>query len=605
MPDKKDVLKKYFGYDDFREGQTFIIDNILNGKDVLGVMPTGAGKSICFQIPAIMLDGITIVISPLISLMKDQVNALTQAGIKAAFVNSSLSDSEFFTTMELAKNGSFKIIYIAPERLNSRGFINFALKMEISMVSVDEAHCISQWGQDFRPSYTKIVDFISLLKNRPVISAFTATATSEVREDIIYKLNLKDPEILVTGFDRKNLYFEVQKPKDKFLTLKNFLTYRRNKSGIIYCLTRKIVEDLCQKLNDDGFYATRYHAGLSDRERHQNQEDFIYDRVSIMIATNAFGMGIDKSNVSYVVHYNMPKDLESYYQEAGRAGRDGEKASCLLLYSAQDVHINTFLIENPSEDSEKDENLRKLLIERDKDRLKKMTFYCFTKGCLREYILKYFGEKTLNYCDNCGNCLSNFETSDITIDAQKILSCVYRVKGQYGVKTIIDILRGSRSERILSRGLNKISTYNIMNDTPENKLRDIIDHLVSLDYINVVGDKYPVAALGTNATEILYGKRSIFMKIKKEEEIKKVQLEEPKKQFDINEDLLAKLKNLRFSFAKKNNVPAFIIFSDATLKDMCRKMPKSKDEFLDVSGVGQAKLEQFGDEFLKVINEFI
>lgn len=605
MLDKRDVLKKYFGYDDFREGQGWIIDNILDGKDVLGVMPTGAGKSICFQIPAILLDGITIVISPLISLMKDQVNALTQAEIKAAFINSSLSDSDFHMTMDLAREGEYKIIYIAPERLNSNNFLNFAMNTKISMITVDEAHCISQWGQDFRPSYTKIVDFVELLKNRPIISAFTATATKQVREDIIDKLKLKEPEILVSGFDRKNLYFEVQKPKDKFLTLKNFLTYRRNKSGIIYCLTRKTVEDVCRKLNECGYYATRYHAGLSDYERHQNQEDFIYDKVNIMVATNAFGMGIDKSNVSFVVHYNMPKDLESYYQEAGRAGRDGEPAICLLLYGGQDVQTNKFLIENILEDTEKDDKLKEFLVEQDKERLKKMTFYCTTKDCLREYILRYFGEKTVNCCDNCGNCLSNFESTDITIDAQKILSCVYRVKGQYGVKTVIDILRGSKNERVISRGLNKLSTYNIMNDSSESKLRDIINHLVSENYINIVGDKYPVAALGANASEVLCGKKTLSMKIKKEEEIKTSVEKESKKEFDINEDLLVRLKSLRFSLARQNNVPAFIIFSDAALKDMCRKMPQSREEFLEVSGVGQSKLDKYGEDFLKVIREFI
>ncbi|MCL2321691.1 MAG: DNA helicase RecQ [Oscillospiraceae bacterium] len=601
MDSKRAVLKEYFGYDNFKEGQEWIIDKILKNKDILAVMPTGAGKSICFQVPALLFDGITIVISPLISLMKDQTSALTQAGIKAAFINSTLSDNEYNNTIDQAKKGVYKIIYVAPERLNSRSFLNTFVNFDISMVTIDEAHCISQWGQDFRPSYTKIIDFINLFKKRPIVSAFTATATSFVREDIIKQLNLKDPEVLVTGFDRKNLYFEVQKPKDKFLTLKNFLTGKRNKSGIIYCLTRKTVEEVCEKLNDNGYHATRYHAGLSDYERHKNQEDFIYDRVSIMVATNAFGMGIDKSNVSFVVHYNMPKDIESYYQEAGRAGRDGEEALCLLLYSAQDVHTNKFLIENTKNESETDDSIRDALMERDKDRLKLMTFYCTTKDCLREYILKYFGEKTKNFCDNCGNCLANFETVDVTIEAQKILSCIYRVKEQYGIKMIIDILRGSKNEKVLAKGFNKLSTYGIMADISETRLKDIVSNLVSLNYINITGDKYPVATLGTSASEILHRQKNIYIKIKKEENLKE---ESKLVEFDVNEDLMSSLKSLRFSIAKGKNVPAYIIFSDATLKDMCRKMPKNETEFLNVSGVGQVKLERFGKEFLKVIREF-
>ncbi len=605
--DKKEVLKKYFGYDTFREGQEWIIDNILNGKEVLGVMPTGAGKSICFQVPALLLDGITIVISPLISLMKDQVNALMQAGIKSAFINSSLSDEGFNDVMKNSRRGLYKMIYVAPERLITKGFINFAMNSNISMVTIDEAHCISQWGQDFRPSYTKIVDFLNMLKKRPKISAFTATATKEVREDIVSSLNISNPEVLVSGFDRKNLYFEVQKPKDKFLSLKNFLTYKRNKSGIIYCSTRKTVEEVAMRLNNEGYSATRYHAGLSDGERHINQEDFIFDRVNIMVATNAFGMGIDKSNVSYVVHYNMPKDLESYYQEAGRAGRDGEPAVCLLLYGGQDVRTNTFLIENSSLDSEIDENTKEILLKRDRERLKKMTFYCHTEDCLRGYILKYFGEKSINFCDNCGNCLSNFESTDITVDSQKILSCIYRAKEQYGIKTIIDILRGSKNEKILSRGLNKLSTYNIMKESSEKKLRDIINYLILSKYVNMTDGEYPVIKLGKEAVDILNGKKSVHMKLKKEiEEVPSpIKQKEEKYIREIDEELMKRLKSLRYSIAKKANVAAFIIFSDASLKDMCIKMPKNEREFLNISGVGQIKLEKYGREFLEVIKEFM
>lgn len=614
----RQLLKEYYGYDCFREGQEQLIDSIIEGRDSLGVMPTGAGKSICFQIPAMLLDGITFVISPLISLMKDQVNALTQLGIKAAYLNSSLTERQAQITLENAKYGKYKIIYIAPERLEGAGFLDFAQNVDISMVTVDEAHCISQWGQDFRPSYIKIADFLEALPRRPVVSAFTATATATVRDDIVNLLKLQEPTVLITGFDRKNLFFEVQKPKDKILALTNFLGNKmgnkRGKSGIIYCATRKAVEDVCDKLNESGFSATRYHAGLPDGERRDNQDDFLYDRVQIMVATNAFGMGIDKSNVSFVVHYNMPKNIESYYQEAGRAGRDGESADCVLLYSGKDVITNQFLIENSRDIDYPDPETEKVLKERDRQRLKEMTFYCHTNDCLRAYILKYFGEKTGNFCGNCSNCQKDFERLDVTVDAQKILSCISRTKERFGAKMIIDILRGSKNSRIMQWGFDKLSTYNISGGLSEKRLRDIINHLVLNGFLCITDDEYPILKLGARANEVLRGNTTIEMKLDKDiekpekaEKTTKTAKREnkPLKARPVNKELFDKLRALRLEIANEQNVPAFVIFTDSSLTDMCMKLPADKEEFLQVSGVGQVKLERYGGLFLKTISEFL
>lgn len=602
-----DILKKYFGYERFREGQECLVDNILAGRDVVGVMPTGAGKSICFQVPAVLFDGITLVISPLISLMKDQVNALTQVGIKSAYINSSLTPTQYCNALFNARAGVYKIIYVAPERLLAEDFLSFAQNAEISMVTIDEAHCISQWGQDFRPSYLKIVDFINCLKKRPIVSAFTATATAQVRDDIVSSLSLDNPEVLVTGFDRKNLYFEVQKPGDKFVALSGILRERNGKTGIIYCSTRKTVEEVCKRLIMSGYKATRYHAGLGDNERKDNQDDFIFDRQQIIVATNAFGMGIDKSNVSFVVHYNMPKNIESYYQEAGRAGRDGEPADCILLYSGQDVRTNMFLIESGKDTEYADTETAKQVRERDRERLKEMTFYCHTNDCLREYILRYFGENTVNFCGNCGNCNTNFETIDITTEAQKILSCITRAEEKYGIKTIIDILRGSKSEKILRSGLYRLSTYGIMVKESEKRIRAIINHLVLNEYILITSDEFPTAKLGRNASEILFKGKHLQMKLSKEIE-KKPGKPDKKVSATINavsSTLMDKLKKLRLTIAGEQKVPAFVIFSDAALTDMCMKLPSDDSEFLNVSGVGQVKLERYGERFLKEIAEFM
>ena len=457
--DKYDILKTYYGYDTFRDGQEELIDCLLNGQDVCGIMPTGAGKSVCYQVPALLLPHVTLVVSPLISLMKDQVRALNQMGVHAAYLNSSLSWNQYKKALAYAKEGRYKIIYVAPERLLTEDFLDFAASTPISLLAVDEAHCVSQWGQDFRPSYLKIPEFVRTLPIRPVIGAFTATATREVREDIIRMLELSDPHVAVTGFDRKNLYFEVRHDKDKYRSIRDYLLAHPDSSGIIYCATRKNVEEVCDRLLADGFRATRYHAGLSDEERRANQEAFTYDDAPIMVATNAFGMGIDKSNVRFVLHYNMPKNMESYYQEAGRAGRDGAKADCILFYSGQDVITNQFFIEQDRDNEELTGEALEEVRRQDRERLKKMTFYCHTTDCLRDYMLRYFGEFGSNYCGNCSNCLNTFETIDITELANDLIGCILTSGMRFGVNVILDTLRGSKNEKVLRFGLDSNRYY--------------------------------------------------------------------------------------------------------------------------------------------------
>lgn len=606
MNEKLAVLKEYFGHSEFRQGQEKIVDCLLSGKDALCIMPTGAGKSICYQVSALVFDGITLVISPLISLMKDQVTSLVQSGISAAYINSSLNQAQYFRVLENAALGKYKIIYVAPERLVVPEFTELCDKMKISMVAIDEAHCVSQWGQDFRPSYLKIVEFIESLPCRPVVGAFTATATKEVKEDILKILKLNKPLVVTTGFNRSNLFFSVMKPKNKDTTLIDLIKERSEKSGIVYCSTRKAVEEVCELINQNGFSATRYHAGLSENERKENQEDFVFDRKQIMVATNAFGMGIDKSNVSYVIHYNMPKNIESYYQEAGRAGRDGSQADCILLYSPQDVFTNRFLIEKSEDNPELTEEEQYMVREKDFERLKQMTFYCTTNDCLRKFILKYFGDKADNYCGKCSNCLTQFETIDITVDTQKILSCIIKTGQRYGKKMICDVLRGSKNERLLRFKLDNQSTYGIMKDSSEKRIRNIIEHLEQIGFIFSEGGEYPVLKVSATSYGVLKGKSPLSMKIPKE------QKKEPKpavKYADINavidKDLLDELKQLRRKLAIEKNVPAYIIFSDATLTDMCKKLPMTPEEFLTVSGVGKTKLAQYGEIFLDTINNYL
>ena len=604
-----EILKHYFGYDTFRDGQEKLIHAILEGRDVLGIMPTGAGKSLCYQIPALMMGGITLVISPLISLMKDQVSNLNQAGILAAYLNSSLTPGQYRKVLELARMGRYPIIYVAPERLITEDFLRFALdpQVNISMVAVDEAHCVSQWGQDFRPSYLKIVDFIKRLPKRPVVSAFTATATAEVRDDIIDILMLQEPEVLTTGFDRTNLYFGVQTPKDRYQALVELLEQHKSESGIVYCLTRKIVEEVCEKLIKEGFSVTRYHAGLSDAERKHNQEEFIYDNVRIMVATNAFGMGIDKSNVRFVIHYNMPKNMESYYQEAGRAGRDGEPAECILLYGGQDVITNQFFIDHNQDNEALDPMTRQLVMERDRERLRKMTFYCFTHDCLREYILKYFGEYGKSYCGNCLNCQTEFEEQDVSREARAMIRCVESSGQRYGVTVILDTLRGASTAKIRQYEMDGNPEYGVCAKIPAHRLRQIFKYLVLKEYLHLTDDGYTIVKLTAASRSLLEEAHILTMKMSKELETKKKEKRSrlPKSAVgelgEQDEPLFQKLRALRLEIAREEKIPPYMVFSDKTLIHMCILKPGNEEEMLNVTGVGRHKYEKYGKRFIDAV----
>lgn len=600
MSDKLSVLKDYFGHDSFRDGQEQIVDALLDGRDALCIMPTGAGKSMCYQIPALLFDGVTIVVSPLISLMKDQVGSLVQSGVPAAYINSSLSYPQFLRVLSNVEHGKYKIIYVAPERLLTDGFLDTCKKIKISMVAVDEAHCVSQWGQDFRPSYLKIISFVESLANRPIVGAFTATATNDVKEDIKKILRLENPFEITTGFDRPNLFFGVIKSSSKDEKLIDLIRERGDRSGIVYCATRKNVESVCELLCDNGFSTARYHAGLDEYERRKNQEDFVFDRKNIMVATNAFGMGIDKSNVTYVIHYNMPKNIESYYQEAGRAGRDGGEADCILLYSPKDVRLNRFMIENSEGNDELTIEENEQIRERDFERLKYMTFYSTTNDCLRGFILRYFGGEKKAYCGKCSNCLSVHKLVDVTIDAQKIMSCIARTGQRYGKTVICDVLRGSKSEKILKAELNNQSTYGIMKEVTARHIFGTIDFLAEKEYISA-DNETEVLKLLPKSRDVLFGRERLVMK-KVENSEKVVKTHRP--EVPVNSELLDALKALRKGIASKKSVPAYVIFTDATLIDMCKKCPETPDEMLEVSGVGRTKLEKFGKQFLEEIAKF-
>ena len=602
----KEALKAVFGYDSFRQGQESVINAVLDGRDILAVMPTGAGKSLCYQVPAMLLSGITLVISPLISLMQDQVKALNEAGVDAAFINSSLSEKEMHDTFKNASKGQYKIIYVAPERLMSEGFVRLAKGVEISMITVDEAHCISQWGQDFRPSYMDIAEFVNVLDKRPIISAFTATATQNVREDIICSLGLTNPYFLVTGFDRENLFFQVDKPKSKDRFILDYLDRHKGESGIIYCATRKNVDSLYTLLKKRNISVAKYHAGISIEERKQMQDDFVFDYTSIVIATNAFGMGIDKSNVRFVIHYNMPSSMENYYQEAGRAGRDGLNSECILLFSPQDIIINRFLLEH-KDFSDIDPTDAMTIRERDIKRLQIMEGYCYTTECLRNYILKYFGEDPKKPCDDCGNCLRQFETLDMTDEAKKIINCIYESRGRYGKNIIMDTVLGAKTARLEEIGASEYKSYGVLESSNKNLLRRLIEELLLEGYIQT--GEYQVLKLG-DISKLKLKDTKVLVKITDEDKATNRKLK-PKKNIKGMDSLTSsgfklfdKLKELRLEIAREEKMPPYIVFNDKTLIDMCAKTPTTKSDMLNVSGVGENKYGKYGERFIAVIKEY-
>lgn len=616
-----DILHQTFGYPTFRPHQEQIVEAAISGRDVMAVMPTSAGKSICYQVPALALGGLTIVVSPLISLMSDQVMALCELGVAAACLNSALDAHERSQTLTEMSRGLLNLVYVAPERLADPAFLDVVQSHGLSLLAVDEAHCISQWGNDFRPSYQRICDFIDALPTRPPVMALTATATRQVREDIESTLGLRDPLRVVASFDRPNLSFAVERPsgkraKDKALL--EFVRAHEQSSGIVYCMSRRAVEDVCGMLREQGVAATRYHAGLSPEERDRNQADFIYDRSPVMVATNAFGMGIDKSNVSYVVHYNLPLSLENYYQEAGRAGRDGTKAECLLLYTAGDVHTAEFLLSRTERTDLTPEQL-KAMHEADEQRLRQMVFYATTTDCLRSFILRYFGEEAPAYCGNCGNCLADYEEVDERTNALKILSCVARVRQHaiacgnpatsVGAGSIVDILRGSKAAKVFERGWDSLSTYGIMADVPVPRIRAIIDELVYREFLTRTQGDYPTLALAGRGAVFMKGDKPFVMRVAKgrprkprpEGRTRGASAAELPDLTPEQAELFEALRSLRTRLAREQQVPPYLIFNNATLEDMCRKRPTTPDELLEVSGVGAKKAERYGEAFLEVI----
>ncbi|MFD9627049.1 DNA helicase RecQ [Peribacillus muralis] len=587
MEKAREYLQQYYGYESFRKGQEQIIEQVLKGMNTAGIMPTGGGKSICYQIPALLLPGVTLVISPLISLMKDQVDALEQNGIDATFLNSSISGLESSKRMNDIKHGRYKLVYVAPERLENPAFQQELFNVEISLVAIDEAHCISQWGHDFRPSYLKIKTLLKNMPAEPTVLALTATATPHVTDDICQSLGISKEHAISTGFSRENLFFSVVKEENRGRFLMRYIEKNKNESGIIYAATRKEVDSLHAKLNKAGFKTGRYHAGMNEQDRSKQQDEFIRDEVSLMVATSAFGMGIDKSNVRYVIHFQTPKNMESYYQEAGRAGRDGLDSECILLYSPQDMQIQRFLIDqsNPSQEWQSQE-LKKL---------NKMKDYCFTEGCLQAYILRYFGEENPDDCGHCENCTDKRDSVDVTTQAQMVLSCMLRMGERFGKTMISQVLTGSRNKKVEEFGFQKLSTYGIINNQTAKDVGDFIDFLTAKQYIEMTGGQFPVLKVTNAGREVLLGQKKVLRK----------ELKQVSSIISVDHGLFEELRQLRKEIAAKEKVPPFIIFSDASLKDMAAKLPVTEQAFLEVKGVGTQKFERFGTVFLERISEYV
>ncbi|MFD1706048.1 DNA helicase RecQ [Siminovitchia sediminis] len=579
------LLQSHFGFDDFRPGQDMIIQKVLQSEDTLGIMPTGGGKSVCYQIPALLMRGITIVISPLISLMKDQVDALDKAGIPSTYINSTISGDEMRERMSGIYNGKYKLVYIAPERLETDYFMQILDDIHISLVAIDEAHCISQWGHDFRPSYLLIRKLVNRLRPKPVVMALTATATPQVREDIRRLLDISDEHTVVTGFERENLRFHVVKGQDRDRFLSDYIRKNAGQAGIVYAATRIEVDRLYQFLSSQGIAAGKYHAGMSEIERNRIQEKFLYDDIEVMVATNAFGMGINKSNVRFVIHYNIPRNMESYYQEAGRAGRDGEESDCILLFAPQDSHIQSFLIEQSDMDEYRKEN--------EFGKLRKMMGYGHTESCLQQYILHYFGEENADVCGKCGNCTDDREQVDVTVEAQMVLSCIRRMNEKFGKTLIAKVLTGSSDKKIISFGFDRLSTYGIMKDKSQKETAEFIDFLTAEGYLRPSDGTYPILMLTELAGDVLRGKEKVFRR----EKVKITQIVEDNMLFEW-------LRKLRREIADQENVPPYIIFSDMTLKEMSSLLPRNEAEMMQVKGVGERKLEAYGKAFLSEINRY-
>jgi ATP-dependent DNA helicase RecQ len=581
------LLKKYFGFDEFRRGQGTAVNSVLNKKDAFVIMPTGGGKSLCYQIPALVQEGITLVISPLIALMKDQVDSLNSVGIPSTFINSSLSAGEIDERLYQAYLGEYRLLYVSPERLESQGFCSRLMGMHVSMVAVDEAHCVSQWGHDFRPSYRQIPEFINKLQQRPVVMALTATATELVKDDIIKLLGLNSPEIIITGFDRKNLKFSVVNGVDKKDYIKKYILENKGSAGIIYAATRRESESIYKFLNNEGLRVGMYHAGLSDEERNRSQEAFIFDDIDIMVATNAFGMGIDKSNVRYVIHHNMPKNMEAYYQEAGRAGRDGEDSECVLLFSPGDVQTQKYFIDESSIPAERKAS--------EYQKLQRMVDYCHISTCLRRYILEYFGETVAeDNCGNCSVCCDDRELQDITLEAQKIISCVYRAKERFGKTIIIDVLKGSKNKKVIDNNLDKISTYGLLAATDREFINLITNKLCADGYLKVTEEHYPVLKLTPKSIDVLKNNEQVFMKVEK-----------VKSSINIDNEIFTMLKNLRKEISTRVGLPPYIIFHDTTLKEIASKLPESKEALKKVKGCGEKKVELYGGQVIELILKYM